>query len=362
VVRWDPYLDTFRLCDRAALARLLRWVPKATWRPDKRAWLVPLAGNVDSLFGLQGWFDRQAYAEAARLAGGSPRPIGWSVLYLCGSNGKLLTLAYVLSLGVIALFTVGVWTRLTGVLTWVVVASFTANPVLAYEADPLLLMLAFYLMLGHVLEGQRAKGLSLAARLLGTRGGWPFGGSSPATVARPSLGAALALRLLQVHFAIVMAVGGLQKLQFGDWWSGVAFWYPLHPPLEASFDAIRADAAGGESFLFVLGVAAYATLVWQIGFPLFAWRPRWRLLLLGGSMLGWMGTAFLYRLPLLGPAVFVGCLSYVTAAAWHRLVDLLARVPGLRQMVSWVLAAPGRPGAPGMKPEQAAFLVPVGHR
>jgi hypothetical protein len=27
-----------------ALARLLRWVPKAKWRPDKRAWLVPLAG------------------------------------------------------------------------------------------------------------------------------------------------------------------------------------------------------------------------------------------------------------------------------------------------------------------------------
>jgi hypothetical protein len=27
-----------------ALARLLRWVPKASWRPDKRAWLVPLAG------------------------------------------------------------------------------------------------------------------------------------------------------------------------------------------------------------------------------------------------------------------------------------------------------------------------------
>lgn len=25
MVRWDPYLDTFRLCDRAALARLLRW-------------------------------------------------------------------------------------------------------------------------------------------------------------------------------------------------------------------------------------------------------------------------------------------------------------------------------------------------
>jgi hypothetical protein len=27
-----------------ALARLLRWVPKANWRTDRRAWLVPLAG------------------------------------------------------------------------------------------------------------------------------------------------------------------------------------------------------------------------------------------------------------------------------------------------------------------------------
>lgn len=28
----------------AALERLLRWVPNATWRPDRRALLVPLAG------------------------------------------------------------------------------------------------------------------------------------------------------------------------------------------------------------------------------------------------------------------------------------------------------------------------------
>jgi hypothetical protein len=27
-----------------ALARLLRWVPKAAWRPEKRGWLVPLSG------------------------------------------------------------------------------------------------------------------------------------------------------------------------------------------------------------------------------------------------------------------------------------------------------------------------------
>ncbi len=42
-----------------ALARLLRWVPKATWRPDKRAWLVPLAG-ADAL--------RSVLPEITRLA------------------------------------------------------------------------------------------------------------------------------------------------------------------------------------------------------------------------------------------------------------------------------------------------------
>src|SRR5262249_8009376 len=46
------------------------------------AWLVPLAGHVDALFGLDGWFDRQAYREAAHIAGGPPQPFTWSVLYL----------------------------------------------------------------------------------------------------------------------------------------------------------------------------------------------------------------------------------------------------------------------------------------
>jgi len=42
-----------------ALVRLLRWVPKAIWRPDKRAWLVPLAG-ADAL--------RSVLPEILRLA------------------------------------------------------------------------------------------------------------------------------------------------------------------------------------------------------------------------------------------------------------------------------------------------------
>src|SRR5206468_2061904 len=58
------------------------------------SWLLPFAGHVDSLFGLQGWFDLQAYAEANRLPEGPPAPLGWSLLYLSAASPALLPVLY----------------------------------------------------------------------------------------------------------------------------------------------------------------------------------------------------------------------------------------------------------------------------
>ena len=132
-------------------------------------WLVPFVGNYEALFGLGGWFDARAYGEASRLPELPPHLFGWSIFYWCGTDPVRLALVYWLSLLLILLFTVGLWTRVTGVLTWVVVVSCTANPATAYDADPLLQMLAFYLMVGHLLQGQRSLGQSL------TPGCWAHG-------------------------------------------------------------------------------------------------------------------------------------------------------------------------------------------
>src|SRR5205807_9315609 len=126
---------------------------------------------------------------------------------------------------VLGLFTLGVGTRMTSVLTWLIVASFLASPAASFEADYLLNILALYLMLGHLLLGQWSRRLSFPERLLGPRRGH-----------MGSIAANLTLRLVQVHFAIVLLVSGLHKLQFGDWWSGVAWWYPLNPPFELTPD------------------------------------------------------------------------------------------------------------------------------
>ncbi|MCB9937364.1 MAG: hypothetical protein H6823_03925 [Planctomycetaceae bacterium] len=293
------------------------------------AWLLPFAGQLDAMFGLDGWFDQQAYRDAARLPEESRPKFGWSFLFLCGSNAMLLKAAYGLSLVVLVLFTLGIATRLTSLLTWIIIVSFTANPATSYDADALLVMLAFYLMIGYVFLGQQRGGQSRCSRWIGCRENWIFFVGSSGDVAKPqppSAAANVALRLLQVHLAIVMLTSGLHKLQFGDWWAGVALWYPLYPPLVATVADAREHMANAVPFLFILSVAAYATLCWQLAFPVFAWKPAWRKLLLGGAIVGWLGNTFLYELPLFGSVIFIGCLSYLTPAEWVRVYERLAKL------------------------------------
>jgi hypothetical protein len=291
------------------------------------AWLLPFAGHLDSLFGLQGWFDQRAYAQAAAQPEGMFPPISWSIINLTRGNPALLTQLYWTSLGVIALFTLGVASRLTGVLTWVVVVSFTANPAIDYDGDAFLRILSFYLMVGYLLIGQRGP-LSLPARLLGSADCLLVGRRG----VRPSVGANLAVRLLQVHFALVVLTTGLHKLQSGAWWSGVAIWFALYPPLETTLEAARTHSRHVEAYHWFLNIATYSMLAWQILFLVFAWRPRWRVVLLGGAVIGWVGTAFIWHLPLIGPAMLIGCLSYLTTAEWQRVLELLGPVPGLGRL------------------------------
>ena len=88
---------------------------------------------------------------------------------------------------------------------------------------------------------------------------------------------------------------------------------------------IRARAAGASGYLFLLSLAQYAALAWQLTFPLFAWRRAWRPVLLAGGRFGWLGAALVYREPLFGPALLVGCLSYLTSEEWLALRHLVSR-------------------------------------
>jgi hypothetical protein len=297
--------------------------------------LLPFAGYQSEFLGLQGWLDQRAYQDIARVPDGPSIPM-WSLYYLCGSSSTLVAMVYWTSIAVVALFTLGICTRITSILSWVALASFTSNPAIAYDGDFLLTMPAFYLMVGYILLGLRRRGSSPAAILLGSGESFVFRRSSRTEeeIERGSIGANLAVRLLQVHFAIVLMTSGLHKLQIGDWWAGVAYWFPLHPPFETTVEDLRRPLAQADSYFTMLSLAGYATLAWQLGFPFFAWRQAWwcRSLLLIGALVAWIGNAFLYRLPLFGPGIFICCLSYVKAEEWRGLLRMLGLSSGLRSI------------------------------
>ncbi|HMF15707.1 MAG TPA: hypothetical protein VKE98_00805 [Gemmataceae bacterium] len=306
------------------------------------AWLLPLGGHVEAFFSMAGWADREYYIAISQLQQavrqGSvppsenvpPVPL-WSIFYWIGANSAMVRTVYWLAIAVFALFALGLWTRITAPLTWVFAVSFLASPAASYDGDYLLGLLAFYLMVGYLLLGLWSRPQTPGSRILGWTAPWLgkllTGKASHGE--EPSYAANLALRLLQVHFAIVVVASALHKLQIGDWWRGMALWFPLHPPFDTTQESLQNEQVSISAHLFLLSLFQYVLLAWQLTFPIFAWRKSWRWVLLGGAAIHWLVFFFIFRLPLFGPIYFLGALSYLTAAEWHWISDKLGGlIPG----------------------------------
>src|ERR1043165_8744925 len=84
-------------------------------------WLLSFVGSQEAFFSTTGWFDREAYLQLQQGDPGMAPPIGWSMLYLAGDSSEIFQALYWGSLVILALFTLGVATRITGFLPWVIV-------------------------------------------------------------------------------------------------------------------------------------------------------------------------------------------------------------------------------------------------
>lgn len=295
------------------------------------AWILSFLGHEREFLTLNGWLDKQGFEDLQRLPNSVLPPIGWSILYLAGDNAGAFQTIYWLSIAMITCFTLGIATRLTGILTWVVVVSFLANSATSYEGDYLLAILAFYLAIAYLLAGQWNGELSMVERILGSRRDFVFAGWIWPSEERPSsVGANFAVRMLQIHVVIILLTSAFHRLQLAEWWSGVALWFPLHPPFQTTAESIQTERTRPQFTLFYLSLVQYLILAWHFGFPFFAWRTGRiaRTLLLGGAIVYWLGSFFLFRHPLFGPFVFVGSLSYLRPEEWAWLKERARSVFG----------------------------------
>src|SRR5262249_3594461 len=126
-----------------------------------------------------------------------------------------------------------------------------------------------------------------------------------------------AVRLIQVHLAIIYLAGGTSKLLGSMWWSATALnlvmlnynFAPLHlAPYRGAMAWLASHRWLWE--VAMTGGGIY-TLVIEIGFPFLVWRPRWRPFMICGAVLLHTGIGLFMGLVTFSLMMMVMVLSFV---------------------------------------------------
>ena len=166
---------------------------------------------------------------------------------------------YGFSMAVLLLFTLGLFTRVTSVLSLLVVISFAHRvPQATFGLDQINAMLTLYLAIGP--SGQA---LSLD-RLIARR--WR---DSAASRPAPSARANLALRLINVHMCVIYFFAGISKLQGEAWWTGEAMWRAF-----SNLEYQSIDMTWLAWYPWLLNLVTHLSVLWEIFFCVLIWRPR----------------------------------------------------------------------------------------
>jgi hypothetical protein len=216
--------------------------------------------------------------------------------------------AHIASLVILALFTIGLWTRVTSVLALVVALSYMNRvPAALFGLDQINVMLALYLAIGP--SGQ-ALSLDrwLAKRWLG-----------PGAPAAPSASANLALRLIQVHMCVIYLFAGVSKLQGPSWWTGEAMWRAF-----ASLEYQSLDMTWLAWHPWMVNFMTHITVVWEISFCVLIWKKLWRPMMLAGAVVLHVGIGACLGMWTFGLVMLIGCAAFLPAEAVHNLWNTLA--------------------------------------
>ncbi|MBY0586800.1 hypothetical protein K2X85_06465 [bacterium] len=260
-------------------------------------WLLSFAFSYQEAVGRDGWLDGKAEEAIRRLPESGEIPKSWA-RDLVPSSPALLGTLYLATIVNAVFLTLGWATRLTAPLAWLSVQIFTSNPILYDGSNALLAVLVLYVAVGCV--GMHFRLFDLGFAPLPWRA---------LVLERPSVFANIALRLIQVHFAIIIVMSLLHKFQDAEWWAGDALWYSLYTPFETNVGNLLQQAGRRDNWLVLISLATYLTMIWQATFPIqpFTRLGRWVMFL--GGVIGWIWCDLIARQPVFGPAIMIAIVA-----------------------------------------------------
>ena len=246
--------------------------------------------DPDAFFGPGGWLPAH---EVWRM---NDQPWQWSWFFAASSPTAVRALIGI-TLVAAVLLTVGLATRLAAVVALAGLVSMANRaPLNVFGFDDTLGLLLIPLVVGP------AGGcLSLDHR---------FG----LTSATPSVGAAIALRLLQVQLCVVYFFSGCGKMFGASWWEGTALWGAV-----ANVQYRTLDLTGLARHPLVTNALTLGTLFWEVAYPAIVWPRLTRRLALAMAVVVHLGIGLAMGMLEFGLAMITANLAFVPAATWRSL-------------------------------------------
>ncbi len=291
-------------------------------------------GTIDHVCGKYLLLDMQIYQSNTSFEGPQFLPLdkgsfAWSVYYHLKDPASIYLVHTAITVSCL-LFTLGLWTRVTSVLTWLGMLQYVQRaPTMQFGMDTMMMILLLYLMIGdsgaaYSLDRWRAK---RRARLAGEP-------EPPSASVMANFG----IRLIQVHFCFVYAASGFSKLLGGTWWSGTAIWLtvangdfaPVFVPGYVS--ALQWLCEHRWAWSLVITGGTWSTLLLECGFPFLVWNRRLRWICICGSVALHTGIGLLMGLSTFSLMMITMVLAFMppaavrpmVAALWDHVLRLLA--------------------------------------
>ncbi len=238
--------------------------------------------DLDAFYGANPWVTKAAMdGRAQALEVGQ---YAWSYHWWIDSPSMVWTL-HILGLIVLAMFMVGFKSRVTSILSMLIMVSYANRvPDAQYGLDQINALLTLYLCVGP------SGAMYSVDRWLARRRG-------AADTVQPSIGANIGIRLIQIHMCVIYLFAGIGKMGGGTWADGTAMWGAL-----ANLEYQSLDLTWLADWPWAINVMTHVTTWWELSYVALVWplSPRpgcgpgasctWALLFSGDDHV-WIGHA-----------------------------------------------------------------------
>ena len=239
------------------------------------------------------WFSETGIMPLTTVPEMLPMAFRQSVFFYFTSD-LALWLGNALFLLSLALLTFGIRPRYSAIVAFIMHVSFLHRDMVpSYGVDMIASFFLFYLCLADYSDKRKQ------------------------TSGRTMLGS-MACRLIQVQVCIIYAYSGLDKVKGVQWWGGEALWGVV-----SNVQIARWDFSFVSHLPLALVAATYATLAWEIYFPVLVWTKSLRNSMLLFGLALHFGIGLVVNIPFFASIMMISYIVFldetVAARVWKKI-------------------------------------------